>query len=109
MAAWEYRVAYVDFRGRVSIEGQEIMMERGERRSAFVRTVLDHIGKDGWELAGVHPLWPAETSYMIFKRPATGESPEDSSAAKETTEGDEKTKETGEPTRVITEEPSEMV
>ena len=72
MAAWEYRVAYVDFRGRVSIEGQEIMMEQGERRSAFVRTVLDHIGKDGWELTGVHPLWPAETSYMIFKRPATG-------------------------------------
>jgi hypothetical protein len=73
MAAWEYRVAYVDFRGRVSIEGQEIFMEKGERRSAFVRAVLDHLGKDGWELAGVHPLWPAETSYMVFKRPAAGE------------------------------------
>lgn len=71
--AWEYRVAYVDFRGRVSIEGQEIFMERGERRSAFVRTVLNHLGKDGWELAGVHPLWPAETSYMIFKREGTGD------------------------------------
>lgn len=73
MQAWEYRVAYVDFRGRVSIEGEEISMEKGQRRSAFVRSVLDLLGKDGWELVGVHPLWPAETSYMVFKRPATGE------------------------------------
>jgi len=111
MAAWEYRVAYVDFRGRVSIEGQEIMMERGERRSAFVRTVLDHIGKDGWELAGVHPLWPAETSYMIFKRPATGEKPDESPAESESTGGEqpEKNDETGEPTRSMDDKPSEMV
>src|SRR3954452_3579597 len=109
MAAWEYRVAYVDFRGRVSIEGQEIMMERGERRSAFVRTVLDHIGKDGWELAGVHPLWPAETSYMIFKRPAgsgsategDNESAESSDAVKE--------EQSGEPTRSISGDSGEMV
>lgn len=75
MQAWEYRVAYVDFRGRVSIEGEEMFMERGDRRSAFVRSVLDHLGKDGWELVGIHPLWPAETSYMVFKRPASGEKP----------------------------------
>src|SRR3954465_622456 len=101
MAAWEYRVAYVDFRGRGSIEGQEIMMERGERRSAFVRTVLDHIGKDGWELAGVHPLWPAETSYMIFKRPAgSGSATEgDSESAEAGTEGEQA--QSGEPTRSI--------
>ncbi len=73
MQTWEYRVAYVDFRGRVSIEGEEISMERGERRSAFVRSVLDRLGKDGWELVGIHPLWPAETSYMVFKRPISGE------------------------------------
>jgi hypothetical protein len=109
MAAWEYRVAYVDFRGRVSIEGQEIMMERGERRSAFVRTVLDHIGKDGWELAGVHPLWPAETSYMIFKRPATGAPAEEPATAQEGAASDKESKESGEPTRAITEEPTEMV
>ena len=71
MQAWEYRVAYVDFRGRVSIEGEELVMEHGERRSAFVRSVLDRLGRDGWELVGVHPLWPVETSYMVFKRPAT--------------------------------------
>src|SRR6266581_4267852 len=99
MAAWEYRVAYVDFRGRVSIEGQEIMMERGERRSAFVRTVLDHIGKDGWELAGVHPLWPAETSYMIFKRPATGKSPEEPSSSAEGDSSEEAKEESGTPTQ----------
>src|SRR3954465_4797997 len=101
MAAWEYRVAYVDFRGRGSIEGQEIMMERGERRSAFVRTVLDHIGKDGWELAGVHPLWPAETSYMIFKRPATEAIPETPPANQEGAASDDKKSESGEPTRSI--------
>jgi hypothetical protein len=112
MAAWEYRVAYVDFRGRVSIEGQEIFMEKGERRSAFVRVVLDHLGKDGWELAGVHPLWPAETSYMVFKRPATGESkqpepqagsePADAAPQQERPEG-------GEPTRGIGDDNTELV
>ena len=71
MQAWEYKVAYVDFRGRVSIEGEEIILERGERRSEFVRRVLNQLGKDGWELGGVHPMWPAETSYMVFKRQAT--------------------------------------
>jgi len=84
---WEYKVVYVDFRGRVSIEGQEIMIEKGERRSAFVRETLDKLGADGWELGGVHPLWPAETSYMIFKRPAretSAASAQDTSAAGET-------------------------
>ena len=97
--AWEYRVAYVDFRGRVSIEGQEIFMEQGERRSAFVRTVLNNLGKDGWELAGVHPLWPAETSYMIFKRPATAERPE----TPPPTEESKPEPETGTPTRKMEE------
>jgi hypothetical protein len=109
MAAWEYRVAYVDFRGRVSIEGQEIMMERGERRSAFVRTVLDHIGKEGWELAGVHPLWPAETSYMIFKRPSSGAPAEGPGASSEGKSSDEPKDEGGSPTQAIGEKPSEMV
>jgi len=71
MQAWEYKVAYIDFRGRVSIEGEEMILERGERRSEFVRRVLNQLGKDGWELGGVHPLWPAETSYMVFKRAVT--------------------------------------
>src|SRR5436190_15638570 len=73
MSAWEYKVVYVDFRGRVSIEGEELYLEKGQRRSEFVRRVLNHLGKDGWELVGVHPLWPAETSYMVFKREGVGE------------------------------------
>ncbi len=97
MQQWEYRVAYVDFRGRVSIEGEEMMMERGDRRSAFVRTVLDRLGKDGWELAGVHPLWPAETSYMVFKRPvAEGSNAVDEPGAGTT---ERAPKSAGEPTR----------
>ena len=107
MAAWEYKVAYVDFRGRVSIEGQEIYMERGERRSAFVRTVLDHLGKDGWDLAGVHPLWPAETSYMIFKRESTGETTKTEQGATADEAGEKG--EGGEPTREIGEQPTDMV
>lgn len=119
MAKWEYRVAYVDFRGRVSIEGQEILMEKGERRSAFVRTVLDTMGNEGWELAGVHPLWPAETSYMVFKREA-GSGPDAStagnadaakSAAPEAGVVDESDEDgsTGEPTRAIGDDSAELV
>jgi hypothetical protein len=113
MAKWEYRVAYVDFRGRVSVEGQEMLIEKGERRSAFVRTVLDHLGKDGWELAGVHPLWPAETSYMVFKRPAEGKADGDSSSEANAESGQEKAAdggaEAGEPTRAIGDSSTEMV
>ncbi len=115
MAKWEYRVAYIDFRGRVSIEGQEILMEKGERRSAFVRTVLDTLGNDGWELAGVHPLWPAETSYMVFKREAgTGNSDAAASAKQETPKpsGEESpadATEGGEPTRSIGDDSTDLV
>lgn len=113
MTKWEYRVAYVDFRGRVSVEGQEMLIEQGERRSAFVRTVLDHLGKDGWELAGVHPLWPAETSYMVFKRPAEDKTDGDSAPSEgadsgkgKATDGEAKA---GEPTRAIGDSSTEMV
>lgn len=112
MAKWEYRVAYVDFRGRVSIEGQEILMEKGERRSAFVRTVLDTLGNDGWELAGVHPLWPAETSYMVFKRPAEDKPSNSDERAKQETPAQDKEvekSEGGEPTRSIGEDSTDLV
>jgi hypothetical protein len=113
MNKWEYRVAYVDFRGRVSVEGQEMLIEKGERRSAFVRTVLDHLGKDGWELAGVHPLWPAETSYMVFKRPAEGKTDggetTDTSAESGKERAAEGDAEPGEPTRAIGDSSTEMV
>jgi hypothetical protein len=113
MTKWDYRGAYVDFRGRVSVEGQEMLIEKGERRSAFVRTVLDHLGKDGWELAGVHPLWPAETSYMVFKRQAeggsTGEVAGDESATGAAESKGKGEGEAGEPTRAIGDDATEMV
>jgi hypothetical protein len=69
---WEYKVVYVNFRGQVSSEGEQVIIGRGERRSAFVRQYLDELGLQGWELAGVSPLAETENSYLIFKRPYTG-------------------------------------
>jgi hypothetical protein len=66
---WEYRVVYVDPRGRISSEGVEFVRQSAENRSAFVRRYLDTMGEDGWDLAGIHPLVRSESSYMIFKRP----------------------------------------
>ncbi len=69
MAIWEYRVAYVDFRGRISSEGSEFIRQSGEHRTAFVRRYLDALGQEGWEVAAVHPLIRTETSYFVLKRP----------------------------------------
>jgi|SRR5579859_120291 len=70
MAAWEYKVAYIDYRGRISSEGQETLISGEERRSTFARRYLDALGHDGWELVGIQPLSP-QSAYYIFKRPAT--------------------------------------
>lgn len=70
MAAWEYKVAYIDYRGRISSEGQETLITGEERRSTFARRYLDALGHDGWELVGIQPLSP-QSAYYIFKRPAT--------------------------------------
>jgi hypothetical protein len=72
-ARWEYKVVYVNFRGQISSEGDQVIIGRGERRSSFVREYLDELGQQGWELSGVSPLAETENSYFIFKRPATGE------------------------------------
>ena len=71
MANWEFKTAYVDFRGRISSEGVEFIRQQGEHRTAFVRRYLDALGQEGWDLAAVHPLLRTETSYFILKRPAT--------------------------------------
>ena len=73
MASWEYRVAYVDFRGRISSEGVEFIRQPGEHRTAFVRRYLDSLGSEGWEVSAVQPLIRMETSYFVFKRPAEAE------------------------------------
>jgi hypothetical protein len=69
MAAWEYKVAYIDYRGRISSEGQETLIGGEERRSTFARRYLDALGHEGWELVGIQPLSP-QSAYYIFKRPA---------------------------------------
>ncbi len=69
MASWEHKVAYVDFRGRISSEGSEFIRQAGEHRTAFVRRYLDVLGQEGWEVAAVQPLIRMETSYFVFKRP----------------------------------------
>jgi len=74
MAAWEYKVVYMDFRGRASLEGDEQFIAKEERRSSFARRVMNALGAEGWEMVGLQPLWPAETSYLIFKRPGIGDS-----------------------------------
>ena len=69
MAQWAYKVAYVDNRGRTSVEGVETTIGSGERRSGFARRYLNSLGKDGWELVGIQPL-TGNSAYYIFKRPA---------------------------------------
>lgn len=81
MQTWEYKVAYVDYRGRISVEGQEKLIGE-ERRTAFVRRFLDSLGRDGWELTGVQPLSP-KSAYYIFRRPSTSASTSDSTSAGE--------------------------
>ena len=71
--AFQYKVVYMDFRGRVSVEGEEIFIEKNERRSSFARRVMNTLGADGWELVGIQPLWPAETAYLMFKKDGAGD------------------------------------
>jgi hypothetical protein len=72
MTAWEYKVAYVDYRGRISVEGQETRIER-EHRTTFVRRFLDNWGAEGWELVGIQPLSP-QSAYYVLKRAHTASS-----------------------------------
>jgi dTDP-4-amino-4,6-dideoxygalactose transaminase len=69
MAQWAYKVAYVDYRGRISCEGLETLRRENERRSAFVRRYMNTLGKDSWELVGIQPL-TGNSAYYVFKRAA---------------------------------------
>ena len=68
MAQWAYKVAYIDYRGRISSEGLETLIGN-ERRSAFARRYLNTLGRENWELVGIQPL-TSNSAYYIFKRPA---------------------------------------
>ena len=69
MTQWAYKVAYIDSRGRISVEGTETLREGNERRSTFVRRYLNSLGQGGWELVGIQPL-TGTSAYYVFKRPA---------------------------------------
>jgi len=71
LAAWEYKIAYVDFRGRISSEGVEFIRQQGEHRTSFTTRYLNALGQEGWEVAAVHPLIRTESSYFVLKRPGT--------------------------------------
>ncbi|HLG75845.1 MAG TPA: hypothetical protein VKX46_05490 [Ktedonobacteraceae bacterium] len=68
MTSWAYKVVYIDYRGRISVEGVETLIGN-ERRSAFARRYLNTLGREGWELVGIQPL-TANSAYYIMKRPA---------------------------------------
>ena len=71
MHRWEYKVAFIDYRGRISVEGEELLIG-AERRTAFVRRFLNACGNEGWELAGIQPLSP-QSAYYVMKRAAAGQ------------------------------------
>jgi len=68
MGQWAYKVVYIDYRGRISCEGEETLIGN-ERRSGFARRYLNGLGRESWELVGIQPL-TANSAYYIFKRPA---------------------------------------
>ena len=68
MAQWAYKVAYIDYRGRISSEGLETLIGN-ERRSTFARRYLNSLGQEGWELVAIQPL-TGNSAYYVFKRPA---------------------------------------
>src|SRR5437763_11175234 len=68
MAQWAYKVAYIDYRGRISSEGLETLIGN-ERRSSFARRYFNSLGKENWELVSVQPL-TSNSAYYVFKRPA---------------------------------------
>ena len=69
MAQWAYKVAYIDYRGRISSEGLETLKGDNERRSTFARRYLNTLGQEGWELVGIQPL-ASNSAYYVFKRVA---------------------------------------
>lgn len=81
MQQWEYKVAYIDYRGRISVEGQETHIG-DERRTTFVRHYLDALGTQGWELTSVQPLGQHD-AYYIFKRQRSEGARSENGAAQE--------------------------
>ena len=68
--AREYKVAYVDFRGRISSDGVEFIRQSGEHRTTFVSRYLTALGLEGWSLEATHRLGRPDTGYFMLVRPA---------------------------------------
>ena len=68
MAQWAYKVAYIDYRGRISSEGLETLIGN-ERRSTFARRYMNTLGKEGWELVAVASEGKAGSVQAYLKRP----------------------------------------
>jgi hypothetical protein len=68
MGQWAYKVVYIDYRGRISSEGQETLIGN-ERRSTFARRYMNNLGRENWELVSIQSL-TSNSAYYIFKRPA---------------------------------------
>jgi hypothetical protein len=79
--AVEYKVAYVDFRGRISSDGVEFIRQSGEHRTTFVSRYLGALGRDGWSLSGIQPLARPDTSYFVLQRAVIEDSPGDGQQA----------------------------
>lgn len=76
MNRYEYKVVFADLRGRVSVEGDETLIQDGERMTAFARRYLNELGTKGWELVGIQPQ-PMGAAFHVFKRAlAEGQAPE---------------------------------
>lgn len=95
MTRYEYKVAFVDFRGRVSVEGDETLIQEGERMTAFGRRYLNGLGVQGWELISIQPQ-PMGAAFHVFKRAlAEGQDPEPAKPVEKeeaTAEGEKKTR-----------------
>lgn len=68
MTQWAYKVVYIDYRGRISVEGVETLIGN-ERRSTFARRYFNTLGREGWELVGIQSL-TSNSAYYTFKREA---------------------------------------
>jgi hypothetical protein len=80
---WEYKVAYIEGWRRISVEGDEMYPEEGERHSAFGRRFLNTMGAQGWELVDVQLTMP-NRAYYVFKRALVADAEPDLSVVRQT-------------------------
>lgn len=69
MDQFEFSVAYVDTRGRISRDGVEFIRKSGEHRTSFVARYLTALGREGWNVSAIQHLGRPETAYYILQRP----------------------------------------